>query len=184
MSELDAPAARPFPLFPYVLLALLSACVVAAGLGLMLWRQEPDLGIVREIRISAKPGIDIRKIEEVLDTPDYYLEVMSQPKSIRTATMEDTRVGNGLTFVLPVPMRVVDVNEVKVWDANSLGRDDRLVDRVDRPGRGTAGEKFQFDLRGEAPGPSKEWQVGLGLAIAGGAVLLLATAKFIRAQVV
>jgi hypothetical protein len=176
------PTARPFPWFPYVLLALLSACVTLAGLSLMYWRDEPEQGTVTEIRITGKPGIDLKKIEEVLDTPDYFIEVLTKGGSVKTETFEDTPVGGGKEFKLPVPVRVADVTEVKVWDEEAVGKD-KLIDRVDHPGRGAAGEKFQFDLTGWTPPKSKDWQIGMGLAGAGGLILLLTIVKFVRAQV-
>src|SRR5437773_11181788 len=97
------PPAIPFPLFPYLLLALLSASVLTVGLLLIFFLPDStDPGTVNEIRITAKPGIDLRKLEEVFDIPDYYLELLTDQGSIRTKTFKDTRVGNGLTFKLPV----------------------------------------------------------------------------------
>jgi hypothetical protein len=176
-------AAQGFPWFPYVLLALLSACVLLCGLALTYWRDVPDVGTVTEIRITAKPGIDLSKIEEILDTPDYYLEVLTEPGSVKTETFGDTRVGNGLTFKLPVPLRVADVTEVKVWDEDAVGKD-KLIDRVDHPGRSVDGEKFHFNLTGWTPPKSKDWQIGMTLAIVGGVVLMITAVKFVRAQVV
>ncbi len=101
---------------------------------------------------------------------------------MRTPTYKDAKVGNGLSFKLPVPLRVVDVKEVKVFDDGITSN--KLVDRVEKPGRETDGEKFHFQLIGYVPPASRDWQVGLGLSIAGGVVLLLAVVKFMRAQVI
>jgi hypothetical protein len=177
------PAAQPFPWFPYVLLALLSAFTLLMGLALTYWRDAAEVGTVTEIRITGKPGIDLSKIEEILDTPDYFLEVRTEPGSVHTNAFGDTRVGNGLTFKLPVPLRVADVVEVRVWDEDAVGKD-KLIDRVDRPGRSVDGEKFRFDLTGWTPPKSRDWQLGMALAGAGGVVLLLTVVKFVRAQVV
>ena len=176
-------SAQGFPWFPYVLLGLLSAFTVLAGLTLTYWRDAPELGTVTEIRITGKPGIDLSKIEEILDTPDYFLEVRTEQGSVTTKTFEDTRVGNGQTFALPVPRRVNDVVEVKVWDEDAVGKD-KLIDRVDRPGRSVDGEKFRFDLTGWTPPKSKDWKVGAALVGVGAVVLLLTIVKFVRAQVV
>jgi hypothetical protein len=160
-----------------------SACVVAAGLALILWSPgADDPGTVNEIRITAKPGIDLRKIEEVLDTPDYYLELLTEQGAIRTKTFKDTRVGSGLTFKLPVPVPLAAVKELKIWDEETIGKD-KQVDRVDRPAREVDGEKFHFALTGYIPPHSHQWKVGLALSICGGAILLLTFLKFIRAQV-
>jgi len=176
------PPAAPFPWFAYILLALVSACVAAAGLALVFWSPGgEDPGTVSEIRIAAKPGIDLRKLEEVLDTPDYYLELLTEQGAIRTRTFKDTRVGSGLTFKLPVPVPLSAVTELKIWDEN-MGKDNQ-VDRVDRPAREVDGEKFHFSLSGYIPPRSHQAKVGLALAICGGAILLLTFLKFIRAQV-
>lgn len=176
-------AAEGFPWFAYGMLGVLSAVVLLCGLALTYWRDVPEQGTVTEIRITGKPGIDLSKIEEILDTPDYYLEVLTEPGSVKTETFGDTRVGNGLTFALPVPLRVMDITEVKVWDEDTLGKN-KLIDRVDRPGRSVTGEKFQFDLTGWRPARSRDWQVGMVLVVAGGLVLLVTVVKFVRAQVV
>src|SRR5580765_8088834 len=128
------PPAAPFPFFAYLLLAIVCPCVVAAGLALLFWSPgADDPGTVREIRITAKPGIDLRKLEEVLDTPDYYLELLAEQGSIRTKTFKDTRVGSGLTFKLPVPVPLSAIKELRIWDEN-IGTD-KQIDRVDRPAR-------------------------------------------------
>jgi len=177
------PSAAPFPWFAYILLALVSACVVAAGLALSFWSPgSEDPGTVNEIRITAKPGIDLRKLEEVLDTPDYYLELLTEQGAIRTKTFKDTRVGSGLTFKLPVPVPLSAVKELKIWDEETIGKD-KQVDRVDRPAREVDGEKFHFALTGYIPPHSHQWKVGLALSICGAAILLLTLLKFIRAQV-
>ena len=176
------PPAAPFPWFPYLLLALVSACVLVAGLLLAFWMHErADSGTVNEIRISAKGDIDMQKFEEVLDVPDYYLELSTEQGSIRTKTFKDTRVGNGLTWKLPVPVPLSAVKELRVYDEN-IGND-KMMDRIDQPGRETNGEKFHFSLQGQIPPRSNERTVGLALAICGGAILLLTLLKFIRAQV-
>ena len=176
------PPARPFPWFAYILLALVSACVVAAGIALLFWLPgAEDPGTVSEIRITAKPGIDLRKIEEVLDTPDYYLELLAEQGSIRTKTFKDTRVGSGLTFKLPVPVPLSAIKELRIWDEN-IGTD-KQIDRVDRAAREVDGEKFHFALTGYVPPRSHQGKIGLALAICGGAILLLTFLKFIRAQV-
>ncbi|HEV8606993.1 MAG TPA: hypothetical protein VGQ99_16750 [Tepidisphaeraceae bacterium] len=178
------PPAAPFPFFAYILLALVCACVVAAGLALIFWSPDAqDAGTVREVRITAKNSIDPQKFEEVLDTPDYYLELLTDQGSIRTRTFKDTRVGSGLTFKLPVPVPLAAVKELKIWDEEAIGKD-KQMDRVDRPDREVDGEKFHFVLTGYIPPRSHQWKLGLALAICAGAILLLTLLKFIRAQVV
>src|SRR5687768_4661011 len=111
------PRARPFPIFPYFLATLLAISVLLAGLAMLFWMPDKtDAGTVSEVRLSAKPGIDFSKIEDVLDTPDYFLEVTTDLGSVRSARHEDTPIGNGLTFKLPVPLRLDDLREIKVWD--------------------------------------------------------------------
>lgn len=178
------PRARAFPWFDALLTVLLGACVTLAGLAMLFWYAAPaDTGTVNQVRIVAKPGIDLSKIEEIIDTPDYYVEAWSGEGMIRSATQKDTRVGNGLTFDLPVPMRVADVTEVKVWDENITR--DSLVDRVDRVAfRQIGGEKFKFELIGQTPPIARDRQIGWGLAIAGGAVLALSVLRFIWRQAV
>src|SRR5258706_4379592 len=178
------PPAAPFPWFAYILLALVSACVTAAGLALIFWSPgAEDPGTVSEIRITAKPGIDLRKLEEVISTPDYYLELLTEQGSIRTKTFKDTRVGSGLTFKLPVPVPLSAVKELKIWDEETIGKD-KQIDRVDRPAPEVDSEKFHFALSGYVPPHSHQWKVGLALSICGGAILLLTLLKFIRAQMV
>ena len=177
------PPAAPFPWFAYILLALVSTCVIAAGLALLFWSPgADDPGTVSEIRITAKPGIDFTKLQEVFSTPDYYLELLTDQGAIRTRTFKNTRLGAGLTFKLPVPVPLSAVKELKIWDEETIGRD-KQVDRVDRPARDVEGEKFHFTLTGYIPPHSHQWKVGLALSICGGAILLLTLLKFIRAQV-
>lgn len=183
-SAVSAPPAAPFPWFAYLLLAIVSACVVAAGLALLfMMPQKDDPGTVSEVRIIAKGDIDMQKFEEVLDTPDYYLELLTDQGSIKTKAFKDTRLGNGLTYKLPVPVPMSAVKELKVWDEESIGKD-KMMDRVDRPLREVNGEKFHFSLSGYVPPRSNERKVGLALAICGGVILLLTVLKFVRAQVV
>ena len=177
------PPAAPFPFFAYLLLALVCACVVAAGLALIFWSPGAnDPGTVSEVRITAKSSLDLSKIEELLDTPDYYLELLTEQGAIRSKTFEDTRLGNGLTFKLPVPVPLSAVKELKIWDEDTM-RKDKQVDRVDRPTRQVDGEKFHFALTGYIPPRTHQWKIGLALAICGGAIFLLTLLKFIRAQV-
>jgi len=176
------PPAAPFPWFPYLLLALVSACVLLAGLLLAFWMHEhDDPGTVSDIRITAKGDIDMQKFEEVLDVPDYYIELSTDQGAIRTKTFKDTRVGNGLTWKLPVPVPLAAVKELRVFDEDTMK--DRMMDRVANPSRETNGEKFHFSLQGQIPPRSNERTVGLALALCGGAILLLTLLKFIRAQV-
>jgi hypothetical protein len=176
------PPARPFPLFAYLLLALVSACVLAAGLMLSLWMHgRDDPGTVSDVRITAKGDIDMQKFEEMLDTPDYYLELATDQGSIRTKTFNDTRLGNGLTWKLPVPVPLSAIKELRVFDEDI--RKDKMMDRISAPSRETNGEKFHFSLQGQIPPPSNERKIGLALAICGGAILLLTFLKFLRAQV-
>src|SRR2546429_2869998 len=178
------PPAAPFPCFAYILWALVSPCVVAAGLALLFWTPgAQDPGTVSEIRITAKPGIDLRKLEEVISTPDYYLELLTDQGAIRTKTFKDTRVGSGLTFKLPVPVPLSAVKELKIWDEETISKD-KQIDRVDRPAREVDGEKFHFSLTGYVPPHSHQWKVGLALSICGGAILLFTLLKIIKAPVV
>lgn len=178
------PRARAFPWFDALLTVLLGACVTLAGLAMLFWYAAPiDTGTVSQVRIAAKQGIDLSKIEEIIDTPDYFVEIWSGEGMIRSATKKDTRVGNGLNFDMPVPIRLADVTEVKVWDQNITR--DSLVDRVDRvASRQIDGEKFKFDLMGQTPPLARDRQIGWGLAIAGGAVLALSLLRFVWRQAV
>jgi len=176
------PSAIHFPLFPYLLLVLLSASVLTSGLLIFYLPDSADPGTVNEIRITAKPGIDLRKLEEVFDIPDYYLELLTDQGAIRTKTFKDTRVGNGLTFKLPVPVPLSAVKELKIWDEETVGKD-KQVDRLDRPSRETDGEKFHFSLAGQIPPRPNTFKIGLALSICGGLLLLLTLLKFLRSQV-
>jgi hypothetical protein len=60
---------------------------------------------------------------------------------------------------------------------------DEMVDRIDRPARVANGERFQFELLGADP-PRPTHAIGLGLAIGGGAVLLIAMLRFLWYQVI
>ena len=177
------PRARGFPWFAYALVAFLGLAVAGAGFALMLWYSPPvDLGTVTEVRITLKPGIDLSKVKDVLDTPDYFLEVWTAQGHLRTQTSKDTPVGNGLTFKLPVPVRLVDVTEVKVWDEDI--RKNALVDRVDKPSRDTAGEKFNFSLMGQVPPPTPTKRIALTLVCVGSVIFLLALLRFLTAQAI
>lgn len=177
-----APAARPFPIFPYFLSTLLSLCVLGAGLAMLFWMPDKtDLGTVTEVRLTASQGIDIPKLEDVLDTPDYFVEIITELGAIRSETFDDTPLGNGLSFKLPAPVRLADIREVKVWDENAM-RKDSQVDRIDRPARAVKGQKFQFALNGPTPSMPKERHIGRALTICGGAALLLSILHFLRMQ--
>ena len=183
-SPQPIPRARLFPWFDALLTVLLAICVTLAGLAMLFWYAAPaELGTVQQVRIAGRQGIDLSKIEEILDTPDYYVEAWSGQGMIRSATQKDTRVGNGLTFDLPVPMRLADIKEVKVWDANLTG--DKLMDRIDRvSARQIEGEKFHFDLIGWTPPLPRDRQIGWGLTIAGAAALVLSILRFVWRQAV
>lgn len=173
------PRATPFPWFDALLTVALGICVLLAGLGMLFWYAAPaDPGTVQQVRIVPRQGIDLGKIGEILSTPDYYVEAWSGQGMIRSATHKGTRVGSGLTFDLPVPMRLADLTEVRVMNSNILR--DTLVDRVDRiAARQIEGERFKFELIGQTPPLSRDRQVGMGLAIAGGAVVALSLLRFI-----
>src|SRR5688500_15631278 len=135
----SAPPARSFPIFPYFLSTLLSLCVLGAGLAMLYWMPDrTDPGTVTEVRLTGGQGIDIPKLEDVLDTPDYFVEVVTELGSIRSEKFNDTPLGNGLSFKLPVPVGLADIREIKVWDENAM-RKDSQVDRIDRPARAVKG---------------------------------------------
>jgi hypothetical protein len=175
------PRAKSFPWFAYTLLALVGIASAVAGTLLLNRHDNDNFGTVNEIRITAKPGIDLRKIEEVLDTPDYYIEIATEQGKTQSETYKDTRVGNGLTFHLPIAVRLGDIKEIRLCDQNVMK--DSLVDRVDRVGRTTLGERFQFELLGAEP-PQPLHRVGVALAIGGGILLLIVLVRFIWYQVI
>jgi hypothetical protein len=178
------PRAHAFPLLPYALAGVLGLALLAGGLALALWRpfDATDAVAVHAIRITARPGIDLSKLEEVLDVPDYYLEVHTASGSVRTEVFRNTRVGSGLTFPLPVPIRMGDLTEVRLFDQN-IWRD-RLVDRVDHLQQETAGERFNFALLADEPPPARDRTLGWILAGLGGAVVLTVLIRFIRWQAI
>jgi len=176
------PPARSFPWLDCLVVLLLGAAVAGTGAAMRFYPSRgEDAGMVRQVRISAKPGIDLGKIEEMFVAPDYYVQVRTDPGTVRSETMKSTRIGNGLTFDLPVPLRLADIREVMVFDENLMRRD-RLVDRVDQPQRLTEGGRFVFALLGEVPPPSREQAMGTVLLAAGSLAVLLAVVRFLRAQ--
>jgi hypothetical protein len=185
MSEKPLPKARSFPWFPWLLLAL-----AGGGIGYVGWLllQKPpgplELGTVREIRITAKPGLDLTKLKENFWTPDYYLEIYTDLGHVQTPTIKSTPVGNGLTFKMPVPLRIADITEIRAKDENTLSKD-TTVDRIDHlSSREVDGEKFHFQLLGFQPQPQHDKTLAWTLIIGGVALFLLSLLRFITAQVI
>lgn len=178
------PKARSFPWFAWLLVLLMGAGGAGAGYYLL---KRPmgavDLGTVREIRITEKPGLDLTKLKENFFSPDYYLEIYTDLGTVRTKTADSTPVGNGITFAMPVPLRLADITQIKARDENTM-RKDATVDRIDHPGRETDGEKFHFQLVGEVPNSHRDNRLAWGLVIAGGGFFLLAVIRFVSKQVI
>jgi hypothetical protein len=113
-------------------------------------------------------------------TPDLYLKVTTAGGEIDLPVRKDTPVGNGLTWELPSPQKVQDVQRVDVWDHNSIWKD-KQFDRITLGDWGADGQKFHIDLLGTKNVPPP-WTIPV--ASAAGAIAGLVLLKFVWDQVV
>ena len=144
---------------------------------------------VSEVLVKIKPGPSGVQAETKqnwlgFDTPDLYLKLtLADGGVLETAAFDDTPVGSGLLFELDESLPLAAVEEVQVWDADTVGDD--LVDRVrrdvDDDPRVIEGNQFRVVLRGRVAKPAT-W--AMPSLIAAAAVGLLALAKLVWDQVV
>src|SRR5438552_5148705 len=159
------------------------------AIGLYYYTHFEAGGVVSAVRLSTKQGLVGQAAEAVsnvsLSSPDLYLKIFSTkgeawpPETVPgwPAVKKDTPIGNGLTWDLPRPMALRDVQLVEVWDHHRITSDKRL-DRITLDGVawGTDGQRFHVDLIGEKFQPPS-W--ALPVAAVGGAMTLLCILRFI-----
>ncbi|MDP6709024.1 MAG: paraquat-inducible protein A [Alphaproteobacteria bacterium] len=113
-------------------------------------------GSVESILVKKAPGVDL-KIISLPDAPDYALEVRFKTgDAYRTETKEDTPIGNGILFEMPL-IALDDIAEISIWEDNSISVSnakisvipDQIVDRVMVANtRALKGQKIEFELNG------------------------------------
>lgn len=114
-----------------------------------------------------------------LDKPDYFLKIrLKGGKEVQTDAFDNTPIGNGLIWPIhPVFLR--EMIEITVLDRNII--QDEALDRVNVNGRENTGMYYEIRLGGPHP---KIRTIGLVLAIAGAAALILAVMLTLRRFVI
>lgn len=125
--------------------SFVGAGVVFLPLGVVLWLTAPS-GLVENIRVTKRDGLI--DIDNPLRNPSYYVVVMTLQGPLRLRTVSSMPIGNGLRWRLERPMRLSDAARVELHNKGWLF--ERLVDQVEVDGRRMVGQKFQFELRGQA----------------------------------
>ncbi len=202
MSSSQAGAPTPHPpagRFHFGVLAWLGVIFLAAG-GAAWWLAAPitDGQLVTAVRIRQNTKITnpsgaaddlMSKLKRFGSQPDYFLRVRTDRATFDTATREDTPIGNGLTFDLPLPLRPDQVREIRALHDGLLS--DTLIDRVDLPAdspppAGLAGQVFAFELIVTDPDdPGRTVRlIAIAIAALGTAMLLLTLVRFVYHQAV
>src|SRR5262245_38128408 len=138
---------------PYWRLLFLAPSAATLVIGLYYYTSFERGGVINGIKLSTKQGLVGQAAEAVsnisLSSPDLYLKVVSRGKEFDLPVKKDTPVGNGLTWDLPKPMGLRDVQRVEVWDYHRI-TSNKSLDRISLDGVawGTDGQRFHIDLVG------------------------------------
>jgi hypothetical protein len=168
----------------YLRLLWLVPALAMLGVGLYYQYNVPEGGEVNAIKLTTKQGMVGQAAEAVANiepgTPDLYLKVFTPTGETQLPIFKDTPIGNGLTWNLPKPLPLFDVQRVEVWDHHSIMKDKQL-DRITLAGWGVDGQRFHVDLLGTHHEPPK-W--AMPLAAIGGAMALIVLLRFVWDQVI
>jgi hypothetical protein len=168
---------------PYLRALWLIPGLLMLGIGLYVYYDVPDDGLVTTIQVTTKPGLVGQTAEALrlvqMGTPDLYLKIKTAAGEERTPTFHDTPLGNGLRWALKSPARMRHVKEVEIWDENVISDD--FKDRTLMSGWSAEGQTFRVELIGEKDRPPA-W--ALPVAAAGGAITLIALLRFVWDQVI
>lgn len=167
-------------------LALLVPAIVCAVWGYIGYSSVPPGGTVTSISLKTKSDIagQTRDAKDAIDpgTPDLYLKLMLRDQtSVQLPVYEDTMIGSGLTWTLPTPRLLEEINSVEVWEDNTLLKNKQL-DRIALDGgwSGT-GQTFMITLAGTHPQPPR-W--ALPLLAAGATLAGVVILKFVWDQAI
>jgi hypothetical protein len=177
---------------PYWRLLFLIPSLATLGVGFYFYTHYEQGGVVNAIKLSTKQGLVGQAAEAMSNlssTPDLYLKVFSSRGEMWPedsvpnwpSIKKDTPIGNGLTWDLPKPMPLREIQRVEVWDHHRI-TSDKSWDRITMDGAWSIdGQRFHVDLMGERSQPPS-W--ALPVAAVGGALTLLCVLRFIWDQVV
>lgn len=169
---------------PYLRLLLLLPSLAIFGIGLWKYQDVEPGGTVEAVKLMTKPG-PVGQANEVLrqvtGNYDIYLKVRTIEAHLKTNTMQNTAIGNGLVWPLPRQFKLQDVKEIDVWDEHTF-RSDKNLDHINMGGQWSAeGQMFRVELQGKANEPPK-WALptlAVGATLSG-----LVLLRFIWDQVV
>lgn len=131
------PAAHPAASYLWRLLLLVPAiALIAVGY----WKRTsvPPGGQVSSVLLKSKEGISGQVRDAYAGvmptTSDFYLSIVRKGgQTQRLETMNDTPLGNGLTWSFDKPISLDEIDRVEVWDDNGI-LSDKELDRVQIPG--------------------------------------------------
>jgi len=163
--------------------------VFALALGAVILLVGPsaeNAALVKAIRLTAKPGIELRLLPP--HKWDLFLELTTSHGLLRTRTENQAIIGNGITFPLTPPVQFRDIASIAAWDARKSTIWDRMhdperLDRVDEIGMETVGDRFCFLMVADRSWNSKRGaQIVVASVFVGTGTLLLLyfTVAFLR----
>lgn len=165
-EQLPEPAPYRFPTLPFVAAAVLGASILVAV--------RPSDGYVKQIVVTKRAPMP-----DLNDTPDLYLQIETADASFRTETYNNKRVGNGLAWVIPTPVRATEIRVIELWDADFI-RSDQL-DRVSIVERQEQGELYNFRI---ITGESSFQLLAIIAAVASGIYCFVFITKFVCNQTI
>ena len=150
------PRRTPRARFYWRLLFLIPSLTTLA-IGLYYYTHFEQGGVVNGVKLSTKQGLVGQAAEAMSNlssTPDLYLKVFS-PKGEMwpedsvpnwPSIKKNTPIGNGITWDLPKPMPLKEIQRIEVWDHHRI-TSDRNWDRITIEGAwSTEGQRFHVQL--------------------------------------
>jgi hypothetical protein len=155
------------------------------GVGLYFQLNVLPGGTVETIKMTIKPGLggEASQALEALKpggNPDLYPKVITPTENFVFEPYPDTPIGNGLTWDLPKPQAMQDIQRVEIWTKHAVTKD-REMDRITISDWSEDGQQYHIDLLGKKNTPPK-W--ALPVAIVGGVLSLLVILRFVWDQVI
>ncbi len=156
--------------------------------GVVLW-QTSSRGTVEAVVLRNKPGLDLDKLKRFVDDPDFYLDIQTSEKTLKTKTREEP-IGNGLRFTLEEPIVLDDIETINVMDENvnvkvagrRVGLPDTKLDRVEiGREREVTGDRYVVALEGST---STGALIGYVLMAVFGLVFVVGLLMFVTGNVV
>lgn len=126
--------------------ANLLLAMVIGSIGITLWQKATPPEVVSGVMVTRVPGAIVGNLFSVNDEKDFCVKfLLHNGDTIKLPTRDNTPIGNGLSWALPVPQPLEDLSEITLWDSDVI-RDDQL-DRVTVAGHtDLIGQRYRFDL--------------------------------------